>query len=40
VEEGEDASVADEPKKREAKKSEAPAPKKDLKDILDQWDDE
>jgi hypothetical protein len=40
VEEGGDASVADEPKKREAKKPEAPAPKKDLKDILDQWDDE
>lgn len=35
----EDAPI-EEPKKREAKKQDEPAPKKDLKDILDQWDDE
>jgi hypothetical protein len=28
------------PKKRESKKDEAPAPKKDLKDVMAAWDDE
>jgi len=40
-EEEDDEEVPAEPKKRESKKSEPePAPKKNLKDVLDQWDDE
>lgn len=39
--ETQDTQEETEPKKREAKKQEAaPAPKKDLKAVLDQWDDE
>ena len=35
----EDAEVVEEPTKRASKKEEAPAPKKDLASILDEWDD-
>jgi len=34
------AEVVEEPVKRTAKKEEAPAEKKDLSKILDEWDDE
>jgi len=36
----EDVEVTDEPVKRTAKKEEAPAEKKDLSKILDEWDDQ
>lgn len=36
----EDEPVAAEPKKRESKKDAAPAPKKDLAKVLENWDDE
>lgn len=35
----EEAEVVEEPTKRASKKEEAPAPKKDLASILDEWDD-
>jgi hypothetical protein len=39
-EDDEEEEAPTEPKKRESKKQEEPAPKKNLKDVLDQWDDE
>jgi hypothetical protein len=40
VEEEEEAAPVEEPIKRKSKKEEAPAPKKDLNSLLDEWDDE
>jgi hypothetical protein len=39
-EEEEEAAPVEEPTKRKSKKEEAPAPKKDLNSLLDEWDDE